>query len=142
MLLSVMISWAEGLNEADTSVNVTLDVAIESAQVEMILPSLLFCIIGVGFVNPRSNLPGNHGPMIPLIGPMALAGGHPLALSLLIGIFGLILSFFQGTFTPNINLRTHLPLLYVLLQTCFRRLKTGENHLPRSGGRASDIFGF
>jgi hypothetical protein len=34
--------------------------------------------------------------MIPLLGPIALAGGHPLALSLLIGIFGLILGYYQG----------------------------------------------
>ena len=34
--------------------------------------------------------------MIPLIGTIALAGAHPLALAILIGVFGLLLSFFKG----------------------------------------------
>ncbi|MBB1383865.1 DUF3360 family protein, partial [Shewanella sp. SR41-2] len=70
--------------------------AIQIDRVEMLIPALLFCIISSGFINPRANLGGNHGPMIPLIGTIALAGAHPLALAILIGIFGLILSYFKG----------------------------------------------
>lgn len=34
--------------------------------------------------------------MIPLIGSIALAGAHPLALAILLGVFGLLLSYFKG----------------------------------------------
>jgi len=34
--------------------------------------------------------------MIPLIGAIALAGAHPLALAILLGVFGLLLSYFKG----------------------------------------------
>jgi hypothetical protein len=34
--------------------------------------------------------------MIPLIGAIALAGAHPLALAILLGTFGLLLSYFKG----------------------------------------------
>jgi hypothetical protein len=62
----------------------------------MIIPSFLFVILASGFFNPRANLAGNHGPMIPLIASIALAGAHPLALAILIGVFGLTLSFVKG----------------------------------------------
>ena len=69
--------------------------AIQIVRVEMLIPALLFCIISSGFINPRANLGGNHGPMIPLIGTIALAGAHPLALAILIGIFWLDFKLFQ-----------------------------------------------
>jgi hypothetical protein len=91
-----MMAWAEGLSEAEDHINLDKGLAIEATRVEMLIPSLFFCILGSGFLNPRANLAGNHGPMIPLISAIALAGGHPLALALLIGLFGLLLSYFKG----------------------------------------------
>ncbi|MGF1687188.1 DUF3360 domain-containing protein [Photobacterium japonica] len=96
MYSAVMMSWAEGLTAAWDHVNLGKEFAIEVARVEMLIPALLFCVIASGLFNPRANLAGNHGPMIPLIGTIALAGAHPLALALLIGVFGLILSLLKG----------------------------------------------
>lgn len=96
MYSAVMMSWADGLTQAWDHVNLGKDFAIEVARVEMLIPALLFCILASGFFNPRANLAGNHGPMIPLIGSIALAGAHPLALAILLGIFGLLLSYFKG----------------------------------------------
>ncbi|GAD79301.1 DUF3360 family protein [Vibrio ezurae] len=96
MYSAVMMSWADGLTHAWDHVHLGKEFAIEVARVEMLIPALLFCVLASGFVNPRANLAGNHGPMIPLIGSIALAGAHPLALAILIGVFGLILSFLKG----------------------------------------------
>lgn len=96
MYSSVMMAWAEGLTEAWDHINLGKDFAIEVSRVEMIIPAFLFVILASGFFNPRANLAGNHGPMIPLIASIALAGAHPLALAILIGVFGLLLSFFKG----------------------------------------------
>ncbi len=96
MYSSVMMAWAEGLTEAWDHINLGKEFAIEVSRVEMIIPAFLFVILASGFFNPRANLAGNHGPMIPLIASIALAGAHPLALAILIGVFGLLLSFFKG----------------------------------------------
>ena len=96
MYSAVMAAWASGLSERWDHVNLGAEFAIQVVRVEMLIPALLFCIISSGFINPRANLGGNHGPMIPLIGAIALAGAHPLALAILLGIFGLLLSYFKG----------------------------------------------
>ncbi len=96
MYSAVMMSWADGLTDAWDHVNLGKEFAIEVSRVEMLIPALLFCILASGFINPRANLAGNHGPMIPLIGTIALAGAHPLALAILLGVFGLLLSYFKG----------------------------------------------
>lgn len=96
MYSAVMMSWADGLTEAWPHITLGKDFAIEVARVEMLIPALLFCVIASGFLNPKANLAGNHGPMIPLIGAIALAGAHPLALAILLGVFGLLLSYFKG----------------------------------------------
>jgi len=96
MYSAVMSSWAEGLSLRWDHISLGKEFAIEVARVEMLIPALLFCVIASGFLNPRANLAGNHGPMIPLIGAIALAGAHPLALAILLGIFGLLLSYFKG----------------------------------------------
>ncbi|TKB58410.1 DUF3360 family protein [Ferrimonas aestuarii] len=96
MYSAVMAAWGAGLTERWDHVNLGAEWAIEVVRVEMLIPALLFCILGSGFLNPRANLAGNHGPMIPLIGAIALAGAHPLALAILLGIFGLLLSYFKG----------------------------------------------
>lgn len=96
MYSAVMSAWAGGLTEKWDHVNLGADFIISVVRVEMLIPALLFCIISSGFINPRANLAGNHGPMIPLIGAIALAGAHPLALAILLGVFGLLLSYFKG----------------------------------------------
>lgn len=96
MYSAVMAAWASGLSERWEHINLGAEFAIQVVRVEMLIPALLFCIISSGFINPRANLGGNHGPMIPLIGTIALAGAHPLALAILLGIFGLLLSYFKG----------------------------------------------
>ncbi|EKO3925470.1 DUF3360 family protein [Vibrio metschnikovii] len=96
MYSAVMMSWAEGLTAAWDHIELGKEFAIEVARVEMLIPALLFCILSSGFFNPRANLAGNHGPMIPLIATIALAGAHPLALAILLGVFGLLLSYFKG----------------------------------------------
>lgn len=96
MYSSVMIAWANGLTKAWDHITLGEEFAIEVSRVEMLIPALLFVVLASGFLNPRANLAGNHGPMIPLIASMALAGAHPLALAILIGVFGLLLSLFKG----------------------------------------------
>ncbi|MBS9463801.1 DUF3360 family protein [Flagellimonas sp. 389] len=96
MYSSVMMAWADGLTQAWDHITLGKEFAIEVSRVEMLIPALLFVILASGFFNPRANLAGNHGPMIPLIASIALAGAHPLALAILIGIFGLLLSIFKG----------------------------------------------
>ncbi|MDV7103016.1 DUF3360 family protein [Vibrio sp. TH_r3] len=96
MYSAVMMSWADGLTQAWDHISLGKEFAIEVARVEMLIPALLFCVLASGFINPRANLAGNHGPMIPLIGTIALAGAHPLALAILLGVFGLLLSYFKG----------------------------------------------
>ncbi len=68
----------------------------ENVRFELFLVALLFVIPISGFINPRANLPGCHGPMIPLIPLIVLAGGHPLALGVLVGVLGLILGIAKG----------------------------------------------
>ncbi len=96
MYSAVSMSWADGLSQAWEHVQLGKEFAIEVARVEMLIPALLFCVLASGFFNPRANLAGNHGPMIPLISSIALAGAHPLALAFLLGVFGLLLSYFKG----------------------------------------------
>ncbi|MBW8192405.1 DUF3360 domain-containing protein [Neiella marina] len=96
MYSAVMMAWADGLSAKWEHIQLGKDFAIEVARVEMLIPALLFCVLASGIFNPRANLAGNHGPMIPLIGAIALAGAHPLALAILLGIFGLLLSYFKG----------------------------------------------
>ena len=89
MYSAVMSSWAAEFG---------LDAAfiIENVRVEMLVSGIIFGIFCSGFFNPRANVGGNHGPMIPLIGMIAAAGAHPLALAILIGIFGLVLAITRG----------------------------------------------
>jgi len=69
---------------------------VENVRFEMLIAGVLFVILVSGFFNPRANLPGVHGPMIPLIGMIVVAGGHPLALGVMVGVFGLILALAKG----------------------------------------------
>lgn len=69
---------------------------IENVRVDMLVVSFLFVILFSGIFNPKANLAGIHGPMMPLIPLMAVSGTHPLALAILIAVFGLILSVTKG----------------------------------------------
>lgn len=68
----------------------------ENVRFELLIAGLLFAIFFSGMFNPLTNLAGTHGPMIPLIPLIAAAGGHPLALGIMVGVFGLILSATKG----------------------------------------------
>ncbi|PVZ72370.1 DUF3360 family protein [Pelagibaculum spongiae] len=89
MYSAVMTSWAGGFGLGQ-------DFIVENVRVEMLVSAVLFVILLSGFFNPRANLAGNHGPMIPLIPIIAISGAHPLALAILLGVFGLILSATKG----------------------------------------------
>lgn len=68
----------------------------ENVRFELLIAGGIFVIIFSAILNPNANLAGTHGPMIPLIPLIALAGGHPLALGILIGVFGILLSITKG----------------------------------------------
>ena len=68
----------------------------ENVRYELLIAGGIFVLIFSAVLNPRANLAGTHGPMIPLIPIIAAAGGHPLALGILIGVFGLLLSITKG----------------------------------------------
>ena len=68
----------------------------ENVRYELLIAGGIFVILFSAILNPTANLAGTHGPMIPLIPIIAMAGGHPLALGILIGVFGLILSITKG----------------------------------------------
>ncbi|ASJ72028.1 DUF3360 family protein [Granulosicoccus antarcticus] len=69
---------------------------IENVRYEMLIAAVLFVILVSGFFNPKSNLAGTHGPLIPLVPLIVAAGGHPMALGLMIGLLGFLLGIFKG----------------------------------------------
>ncbi|WP_096084977.1 DUF3360 family protein [Agaribacterium haliotis] len=68
----------------------------ENVRFELLIAGVLFVVLFSAVLNPTANLAGTHGPMIPLIPLIAAAGGHPLALGVMVGVFGLMLSFTKG----------------------------------------------
>ncbi|SDJ13422.1 Protein of unknown function [Ferrimonas sediminum] len=68
----------------------------ENVRYELLIAGVLFAVVFSALLNPNTNLAGTHGPMIPLIPLIAAAGGHPLALGIMVGVFGLLLSFSKG----------------------------------------------
>ena len=68
----------------------------ENVRYELLIAGVLFVVLFSAVLNPNANLAGTHGPMIPLIPLIALAGGHPLALGIMVGVFGLLLSISKG----------------------------------------------
>ena len=68
----------------------------ENVRLELLIAGGIFVLLFSAILNPTANLAGTHGPMIPLIPIIAAAGGHPLALGILIGVFGIILSITKG----------------------------------------------
>lgn len=68
----------------------------ENVRYELLIAGAIFCIFFAAILNPNTNIAGTHGPMIPLIPLIAAAGGHPLALGIMVGVFGLLLSASKG----------------------------------------------
>lgn len=68
----------------------------ENVRYELLIAGVLFVILFSAILNPNANLAGTHGPMIPLIPLIAAAGGHPLALGIMVCVFGLVLAFSKG----------------------------------------------
>jgi hypothetical protein len=89
MVAAVVAAFAAPLGLSDAFV-------IENVRFEMLIAALLFVILFSGVLNPNANLAGTHGPMIPLIPLIVASGGHPLALGVMVGVFGLILSITKG----------------------------------------------
>jgi hypothetical protein len=79
-----------------TQLGLSNEFVIENVRYEMLIAAVLFVILISGFLNPRANLAGTHGPLIPLIPLIVASGGHPMALGLLIGVFGFILGITRG----------------------------------------------
>ena len=69
---------------------------VENVRFEMLIAAVLFVILFSGFCLPTSNLAGCHGPLIPLIPLIVLSGGHPLALGIMVAVFGLALGLSKG----------------------------------------------
>ncbi|WP_432696067.1 DUF3360 family protein [Marinobacterium sp. YM272] len=69
---------------------------VENSRFELLIAALLFVVLVSGFMNPTANLAGTHGPLIPLIPLIVASGGHPMALGILIGVFGFILGITKG----------------------------------------------
>ena len=89
MVTAMVAVFAEGFG-------LTPEFVAENVRFEMLIAALLFVTLFSGLFNPRANLAGTHGPMIPMIPLIVAAGGHPLALGILVGIFGLILGLSHG----------------------------------------------
>lgn len=68
----------------------------ENVRWELLIAGGIFVILFSGILNPNANLAGTHGPMIPLIAMIAAAGGHPLALGIMVGVFGMFLAVTKG----------------------------------------------
>ena len=69
---------------------------VENVRFEMLIAAVFFVILLSGFFVPNANLAGCHGPLIPLIPLIVLSGGHPLALGIMVGLFGLLLGLTKG----------------------------------------------
>ncbi|AJP44121.1 membrane protein [Alteromonas australica] len=69
---------------------------IENVRFELMIAAVLFVVLISGFLNPSANLAGTHGPLLPLVPLMVATGGHPMALGLLIGLFGFLLGITKG----------------------------------------------
>jgi hypothetical protein len=89
LVAAFAVAWAKGYNIIDSSF------VTENVRLELVIGgifTLLFCAI----FNPAAAPPGTLAPLVPLIPAIVLAGIHPLPLSLLIGIIGMIISSIQG----------------------------------------------
>lgn len=79
-----------------TQFGLSQEFVAENTRFELLIAGVIFVVFFSAILNPLTNLAGTHGPMIPLIPLIAAAGGHPLALGIMVGVFGLILSATKG----------------------------------------------
>lgn len=68
---------------------------LENVRYELLIAAMFILVLS-GFFLPTANLPGTHGPLIPLIPIVVAAGGHPLAFGISIAILGLLMAVFKG----------------------------------------------
>lgn len=71
------------------------DFVLENVRYELLIAAVFILLLS-GFLLPGANLPGTHGPLIPLIPVVVAAGGHPLAFGLLIAVLGLLMAVFRA----------------------------------------------
>lgn len=88
LVAAFAVAWASGLNIKDSSF------VTENVRLEIIIASL-FTIIFCSILNPYAGPPGTLAPLIPIVPLMASMGVHPFILSIVIGLFGLIISYFK-----------------------------------------------
>ncbi|WP_299591432.1 DUF3360 family protein [uncultured Microbulbifer sp.] len=79
-----------------TPLGLSAEFMTENIRFEMLIAAALFAFFLSGFLNPTANLPGTHGPLIPMIPLVVASGGHPMALGIMIGILGFILGITKG----------------------------------------------
>ncbi|MCQ3827971.1 DUF3360 family protein [Microbulbifer elongatus] len=79
-----------------TPLGLSAEFMTENIRFEMLIAAVLFAFFLSGFLNPTANLPGTHGPLIPMIPLVVASGGHPMALGIMIGILGFILGITKG----------------------------------------------
>lgn len=89
MTTAIVATFAAGYGLSDEFI-------VENVRFEMLIAAVFFVIFFSGFFNPRSNLAGCHGPLIPIIPLIVVAGGHPLALGIMVAIFGMVLGLTKG----------------------------------------------
>ena len=89
MTTAIVATWAAGYG-------LTEGFVVENVRFEMLIAAAFFVIFFSGFLNPKSNLAGCHGPLIPIIPLIVVAGGHPLALGIMVAVFGFILGISKG----------------------------------------------
>lgn len=71
------------------------DFVLENVRYELLIAAAFILVLS-GFILPTANLPGTHGPLIPLIPIVVAAGGHPLAFGISIAVLGLLMALFKG----------------------------------------------
>lgn len=79
-----------------TQYNLSPSFVAENVRFELLIAGVLFVVLFAAILNPKTNLAGTHGPMIPLIPLIAAAGGHPLALGIMVGFLGILMSLFKS----------------------------------------------
>lgn len=88
LIAAFAVAWYVGFNIADPTF------VTENVRLELVLASIL-TILFCAFLNPYAGPPGTLAPLIPLIPVMIDSGVHPLPLSILIGLIGLVISAFK-----------------------------------------------
>lgn len=88
LVAAFAVAWATGFNITDPSF------VAENVRLEIVFASIL-TILFCAFLNPYAGPPGTLAPLIPIIPVMIASGVHPLPLSILIGLIGLLISAFR-----------------------------------------------